>query len=314
MIQTVRGMIDENRIHNTLAHEHFVFGLPGLNGEKDNCFDKETALKNILGQLDLIKDDQVDLIVDPTMIEWGRDPLFLQDISERTGMNIVAATGFYKDEDDTLSFLKSLSYICDLRKWMTDLFVREIEEGMGSTGIRAGIIKVATSLNEIKPLEKTILEAAAIAQSRTDAAVFTHCDRGTMGLQQLDILLENNAGNKKIVIGHQTSNRDLNEVKAIMDRGVLVGFDQFSILSIPGIPNDEEKMRNLLELLKSGYEDHIVLSHDCAFDRMGYVSKSKPRHIDIVYGKVLPFLRENGISETAIRKISRDNLLRVLSF
>ena len=43
-----------------------------------------------------------------------------------------------------------------------------------------------------------------------------------------------------------TSNRDLSEIMELMDAGFCVGFDQFGILSIPGIPDDEEKTENLL--------------------------------------------------------------------
>lgn len=108
-----------------------------------------------------------------------------------------------------------------------------------------------------------------------------------------------------------TGNRDWLEIKRIIDRGVTVAFDQFGILSIPGIPTDGEKRENLLALLKNGCEDRIVLSHDCCFDRMGYVSKSKPRYPDMIFRTVLPWLEQNGIRQSVIQKITRDNLLRV---
>ena len=108
-----------------------------------------------------------------------------------------------------------------------------------------------------------------------------------------------------------TSNRDLSEIMELMDAGFCVGFDQFGILSIPGIPDDEEKTENHLKLLRYGYEDSIVLSHDSYFDRMGYVSSGKPRYPDMIFKQVLPALRENGILDETIGKLTRDNLLKV---
>lgn len=138
------------------------------------------------------------------------------------------------------------------------------------------------------------------------------CDRGTMAKAQAEVMLSMKIPPEKVIIGHMTSCRNLDEIRFVMDRGFTAAFDQFGILSIPGIPDDEEKTANLLALLREGYEDRIVLSHDTMFDRMGYISKSKPRYPDMVYKTILPYLRENGISEDTIRRITRENLLRIL--
>ncbi len=311
MIQTVRGKIKEENIHNTLAHEHLVFGYPGLKGEEDNPYQEETAYENCILRMDMIKRHDVDLIVDPTPFECGRDPLFMKRISQDSDVNIVCATGFYKDEDDRLSILKGMSYTGDLGNDIVLLFIKETDKGIGNSRIKAGIIKTATSYKKITALEQLILESAAKVQYACGIPVYTHCDRGTMATEQCEILLANGADPHKTLIGHQTSNRDLDEIRAIMEKGFLVGFDQFGILSIPDIPNDEEKTENLLQLLKEGYEDHIVLSHDCIFDRMGYVSKSKPRWPDQIYTQIVPILKEKGVDEAVIRKLTRDNLLSI---
>jgi len=310
MIQTVTGLLHEAEVENTLSHEHLVFGKPGFLGDEDNCYSREQAEGHIRAMLGLAKNHRVNLIIDATTIEWGRGPYLMRKMSEETGVHIVCATGFFKDEGDMLAHLKALSYTHNLEEYLKRYFISEITEGIGCTGVRAGVIKAAASLEEIKPLEAVILSAAAHAQEATGVPLLTHCDRGTMGREQVKLLLANGASPQKIIIGHMSSSRNLEEIEEIMDTGVLAAFDQFGIVSIPGIPDDAEKMENLLALLQKGYEDSIVLSHDCCFDRMGYVSKSKPRYPDMVYKHVLPFLRENHISDSAIRKITRDNLLK----
>ncbi|MBS7009432.1 phosphotriesterase family protein [Anaerostipes sp.] len=311
MIQTVTGSLDEKKVKNTLAHEHFVFGKPGIYGDMDNCYDRETAFHNGSHMLKKAGKYDVNLIVDATTIERGRDPFLLKTLSEKTGIYVVCATGFFKDEGELLAFLKSLTYCCDIEEYLKELFVSEIKNGIGSTGVKAGVIKAASSLKEIKPLERMILSAGAEAQKVTGVPLLTHCERGTMGIEQTELLLSRGVNPGKVVIGHMSSSHDMKEVKRIMDKGVYAAFDQFGILSIPEIPSDEEKMEHLLVLLEEGYEDSIVISHDCCFDRMGYVSQSKPRYPDMIFKTVIPFLRRNGISDRIIRKITRDNLLNV---
>ena len=253
----------------------------------------------------------MNLVIDVTTAEWGRDPYLFKRIADMTGCHIICATGFFKDEGDMLAYLKSVSYSENLENWIYNLFVKEIDDGIGQSGIKAGVLKVASSFECIHPLEKVIFMAAARAQRDTGVPLFTHCDRGTMGMEQAKLLKEAGVNPANVVIGHMSSNRDIEEIIRIMEEGYNIGFDQFGILSIPGIPDDEQKSRNLLELLKRGYEDSIVLSHDCIFDRMGYVSKSKPRYPDMVFKKVIPYLKENGISDKTVNKLVRNNLLKI---
>lgn len=311
MIQTVTGVLDEDKVRNTLSHEHFVFGKPGVYGDKGNCYDRETAFLHGLEMLKMTEKYNMNLMVDATTIECGRDPYLLKKLSEETGISVVCSTGFFKDEEETLAYLKALSYCCDLETYMKDLFVSEITKGIGSAGVKAGVIKTASSLGEIKPLEQVIFAAAAEAQKITGVPLLTHCDRGTMGMEQTELLLSLGVDPKKVIIGHMSSSHDIKEVKRIMDKGVYAAFDQFGILSIPGIPSDEEKMEHLLSLLLDGYEDSIVISHDCCFDRMGYVSRSRPRYPDMIFKTVIPYLKKNGISGRSVKKITRDNLLNV---
>ena len=311
MIQTVRGKIKEEDVRNVLPHEHLVFGWPGIKGEKDNVYDEKTAYENCKMRIDMVRQHDVNLIVDPTPIHCGRDPLFMKKIAEDFNVDIVCATGFFKDEDNVLSILKALSYTDDLEKVLRDLYVKELTQGIGDTGIKAGIIKTASSYNRITALEEVLFKSAAEASLKTGVPIYTHCERGTMGLKQCELLLSFGIDPGKALIGHQTSNLDLNEVREILKLGFFIGFDQFGILSIPDIPSDEEKLENLITLLNEGYEDQILLSQDTIFDRMGYVSRSKPRYPDQIYKQVLPALKEKGFAEETLRRLCRENLLKL---
>ncbi len=313
MIQTVTGPCDPDAVRRVLPHEHLAFGDPGMLGDPASCYQRDIAYKNQLSMMAFAQAHEVNLIVDATTIERGRDPRLMRKLSHDAGCSIVCCTGFFKDEGEQLQMLKALSYAADLERWLEELFVCELTQGIGDTGIRAGALKVASSLDEIRPLEQSIMRAAARAQAKVGVPLLTHCDRGTMATAQADLLEAAGADPARTIIGHQTSNRDLEEVCRIARRGFMVAFDQFGILSIPDIPTDEEKMENLLRVIEAGCEDQIVLSHDCVFDRMGYVSKSKPRYPDMVFTRIVPFLRERGVGDITIDKLTRGNLLRAFS-
>lgn len=307
MIQTLNGLVDENKIKNMLFHEHFAFGKMDYKMEQVNNYNRKVAYARYINVIALMKEYHVNFVLDATPIECGRDPMLLKALSQETGMHIVCATGFFKDEGESLAVLKSLSYILDLENFMANLFVKEIQSGIGETGCRAGVIKVATGNNCMTALERSIFISAARAQRSTNVPVITHCERGTMGEEQAELLVDLGVSPQKIVIGHMTSNHSLVIQRKILEKGVFIGYDQFGIESIPDIPKDEEKIQNLIILIKEGFENQILISHDTLYERMGVLSKSKPRLPNLIFEKVIPALHEAGITDVQINKILGDN-------
>src|SRR5687768_6205029 len=73
------------------------------------------------------RDGGVRTIVDLTTLDLGRDIRLLADLARRTGVQIIAATGIWRDIPRAL-FNRSPDEIAAL-------FVREIEQGIKGTGI-----------------------------------------------------------------------------------------------------------------------------------------------------------------------------------
>src|SRR5690625_6115466 len=104
------------------------------------------------------------------------------------------------------------------------MFMKEITDGIATTGIRPGIIKLATSKGEITSYERMFFEAAAKVHQETGIMLLTHTQEGTMGPEQARLLIELGVDPEKIVIGHMCGNTDINYQKKTLETGVKIGF------------------------------------------------------------------------------------------
>ena len=143
---------------------------------------------------------------------------------------------------------------------MTELFVREIHEGIGDTGVRAAILKCATDT------------AGSHTRGRTGPARrrpgpspdrcphhHPHADATrTVGARATTDLGRRGCGPLQVVIGHSGGTLDIGYHEALIANGSFLGFDHFGIGTIP-LADRVESVRLLCE---RGHAGRIVLSHD----------------------------------------------------
>src|SRR5699024_9697311 len=128
-----------------------------------------------------------DSLVDLTPINYGRSPLLLKKIADATGVNILFVTGFHKEEFQP-KWLESMN-----SSQIYDFLANEISNGVTSQHLKPGAMKLGTSLGQITMTEKKVIEVEAEIQKDLRIPIVTHCDQGTMGLEQLEILQKNGA-------------------------------------------------------------------------------------------------------------------------
>ncbi|MGH9204832.1 MAG: phosphotriesterase family protein, partial [Vicinamibacterales bacterium] len=150
LVQTVLGPKKISELGKMLVHEHLVIGWPGWEGDSAFPFNRKEAIKICCDQLDKLKALGVKTFVDPCPNDLGRDVEFMAECAQKTGMNVVCSTGFYK-EDLGGSVFRFRAGFGDVGSEVLELYLKEIEEGIGSTGIKAGLIKCATGEGSIKP-------------------------------------------------------------------------------------------------------------------------------------------------------------------
>jgi phosphotriesterase-related protein len=315
-VETVTGPIAIDQLGKTLIHEHFIFGYPGFQGDVTlGAFNEAEALEQAIGIARLWQSYGVQTVVDPTPNECGRDPLFLKKISEATGLQIICATGYYYEGEGAPPYFKFRQGLGTAEEDIYQMFKTEITEGIAGTGIKPGIIKLASSKDRISDYESMFFRAAARVQQETGIVILTHTQEGTMGPEQAKMLIELGADPSKIIIGHMCGNTDPEYHKAVLDQGVRIGFDRFGIQVLVGAPFDNQRVETLLSLIEQGYEDQILLAHDLVNIWLGRPPVMNEQVTQImenwhpanIFENILPVLREKGVNETQIDKMLGGN-------
>ncbi|WP_099159536.1 phosphotriesterase family protein [Virgibacillus ndiopensis] len=271
-IRTLHGDIHPSKLGITYSHEHIVCRPPYWveQGADDLLLDdKEKSKRDVLD----FKNLGGQAIVDATAVDYGRDVIAVKEIAEETGVTIIGTAGFNK------SFLWDASIPHNIKEvvgdystyyeWidstsineLADFVIREIEEGLEGTGIRGGQVKFGTGYNRITPLEEKTLRAVARAHHETKAPMHSHTEAGTMGLEQVELLKSEGVNLENISFGHMDRNPDPFYHKKMAETGALLSFDGIS--KIKYAP-ESTRINCILELVKNGYEDQILISGDTA--------------------------------------------------
>ena len=165
-------------------------GFPGYDWD-NTSFDRTKELASAVVKLKEIKSLAVSSFVDPCPMELGRDPEFAAECANKSALNVTIATGQYNEALGIPPHFRSLSADA-----IAEVLVREISEGIGNTGIKAGLIKTDTggipglteTATSIGVHEETCLRAAARAHKTTDISTLCHNDEfGPFGRETLEV-------------------------------------------------------------------------------------------------------------------------------
>jgi phosphotriesterase-related protein len=199
------------------------------------------------------------------------------------------------------------------------LFLKEISDGIRDTGIKAGVLKVGTSKGMITDYEKLMLQTAASVQKETGVPIITHTQEGTMGPDQARLLIDAGADPNRIQVGHMSDNIDIDYQEETLKQGVFVSWDRMGLQGLVGCPMDEQRYPVMIELIKKGYADKLMISHDFIITWLGrplnlpeealpLIANWHPTHL---FKNIIPALKEGGVTDAQIKQIIEDNPRRL---
>ncbi|MGH9884470.1 MAG: phosphotriesterase family protein [bacterium] len=261
MIQSVTGPVAPENLGRTLMHEHVLIAYPGWEVDwiRPGITRKE-MLTVAADKIEEMKAEGITAMIDPCPVDLGRDIELLAEVAQRARFTIVAATGLYHEFEGGSPHWKSRAAFGGPQSdAMAELFIKELSDGVGKSGIRPGIIKIATSAGVITDYEKVVLTAAAKASIATNTPITSHTDRGTMGPEQQKFLTDLGVPAHRIIVGHCCGTSDHDYHMKIAKAGSYLGFDRFGL---DVIHPDTERVASLAKLIKRGAVSRVVVSHD----------------------------------------------------
>jgi 5-phospho-D-xylono-1,4-lactonase len=300
VVRTVRGDIAPESLGVTYMHEHLYGFSPSEGTDPDLNLDSEaTATRELL----LLKQAGGQAVVEMSPQDYNRDPLVLKRLSNTTGVHVVMVTGYIKAASaDAFVEHKSVNEI-------TDELLKDVQEGVNGTGIKAGLLKAGSSLNKITANEEKMLRGAARAQRETGALVSTHTEAGTMALEQVALLKEEGVPAEKILIGHMDRKLDYDYHLEVAKTGVTLGFDQFSKEKY--YP-DFQRIAFITKLFKAGYGKQIAISGDLA-RRSDLTSYGGGPGYTFILWRIIPWLRKSGLTQNDIYTLFTETPKRLLA-
>ena len=301
-IRTVCGDISPLDLGVCYPHEHVLCAPPSDVTDRDLEMDSEAAA---LQELTWFKQAGGRALVDMTPADYGRNAPGMKRVSEATGVHIVATTGLHKDKFSA-RIVKDKSV-----DGLADRFTRDVMEGVDGTDIKAGVIKAASSLNTITANEEKVFRAAARAHHLTGAAISTHTEVGTMGLEQIQLLISEGVEPERIMIGHVDRKLEWGYHLTLWKTGVTLSYDQ---ISKEKYAPDSQRVEFILRAVKEGFGKQIVLGGDLARKSYwpSYGTGGGPGLTYILW-RFIPWLRSEGLSEGAIQDLLVHNPARVLA-
>ncbi len=306
-INTVLGPVDTSELGFTLSHEHLATNAAGILRTFPELIDRDGQIVQAKETLKEAYDEGLRTIIDVSTIDLGRDVEMMKEVSQATGVKIVAATGNHLAVPRPFEELPP--------SVIADLYVREIEVGIEGTGVKAGIIKVASDAGGVTPAQEIVLRAAGQASNRTGTPISTHTwspDR--VGDQQVRILKEEGVDLNRVYIGHSNDDANMEYLLGLMDEGVWIGLDRFPGGRRAGTLLWEARTQLAKDLMDAGRTDRIMLSHDHSVPKARYgeqVQKERyeynPDGYNFITRNVLPRLKELGASDADINQVMVEN-------
>lgn len=309
-INTTTGSISPAELGRTLIHEHVLAGYPGWYMDtRLPPFRRADAILRVTEAFARLHAYGIRTVVDPCPTDLGRDIEFCAEISQRSGVTLICTTGVYTEAFGipyTFAHLETSA--------IEEIYIREIEDGIGASGIRAGLIKIATGDGVVSAYERRMLTAATRAAKATGVPLISHTENCSCGHDQIDIVSSEGVAAHRLLVGHCDGRDDHPYQASLAARGAYVGFDRFGL---ENFNSDANRMRNLKQMIDAGFRDRVMVSQDTVNCWLGSVpgvgtaediARILPNWtLTHLFERIFPELLRMGVTQADLDSILLDN-------
>ncbi|MHB1986500.1 MAG: phosphotriesterase family protein [Acidimicrobiales bacterium] len=302
-VETARGPVDCAALGATLMHEHVFILTPDSQLQWSEEWDEEKQRSHAIAKLNELAAAGISTIADPTVDGLGRDVRRIASIQAEVDLNIIVATGVYTYCDVPHFFaFRGPGAIAGLDDPMVDFFVRDIEQGVLGTTVRAGFLKCAIDIHGLTQGVERVLRAVASAHLRTGAPIMVHTHPASKSaLEVRRVLAEEGVATERVLLAHSGDSTDADHLAELAEDGFLLGMDRFGIDTTLDF---EGRVGIVAELCHRGFAANMVLSQDasCYIDWIDPMFRGAlPNwHYLHVVRDVVPALLERGVSQSQV--------------
>ncbi|MEM2841708.1 MAG: aryldialkylphosphatase [Thermoproteota archaeon] len=290
-IRTVLGDINTEVLGLTLSHEHVICDFIGAYRTNKYRYDQEEVLEVMLPYLMEIRQLGVTGFVDCTPAYIGRDEKLLARLSKESNIHILTNTGLYKEP-----FLPR--YVFELPEdEVAKVWIREIEEGINGTDIRAGFIKIAVNPGKIIPIQKKIIRAAVQCSLHTGAPLMCHTGEREAAMGFLKISLQEGIDPNKLIVAHCDSIEDIDCHIKIAKSGAWLGYDGI------GASTFERDVQLIKVILENGLDNRLLLSQDAGWYNVGESRGGKIRGYSFLINSFIPRAIKKGLRQDLVERM-----------
>ncbi len=339
-VMTVSGPVPVESLGVILPHEHLLmaFDWPGLWPDVSHRPDlvwKKVTIEN-LGELRrnycAIRDNALLDSIEEACQEVERfkragggtimevssyglygNPAGLREIALRTGITIIAGTGFYLDQ----TFSDEIQAMTI--EQMYTVMMRDLCDGFPGSGVRAGFIGEVGISPEMTPAEERSLRASARVQHDADVSMNIHIGSG-MRKRAIQILKEEGANFKKISFAH-CDGSSVETIRELAAEGIYVESDCFGNEfyvdngAYDGdwpwyFGDDGRRLGAVKEAIDAGLASHLFFSQDVC-SKMQTVNYGGYGYAHLLEN-ILPMLEYRGVPRETLRSIMTENVARYL--
>jgi phosphotriesterase-related protein len=338
-VVTVTGPIEPRKLGVTLMHEHLFIDSRKFFSEPSSKEDRRRAHQPVtmdkIGWIKAHEEHHLDnlhlddekaaieevlefkkrggsSIVDTTLRGIGRNPLGLKKVAEKSGLNIIAGTGYYTWEAHPKELARKT--VEEIAQEMVD----EIDQGIEGTVVRSGIIGEVGTSHPLEENEKKVVKAAARAQQATGASITVHTGRDECSPWKVACILEaEGATMERVIMGHlDCTTGDMAKLEELARKGCCLEFDRFGSdahFAWSGFdePNDAGRIALVKRLIDRGYVDQVVIALDvCSKVQLKRYGGYGYSHI---VENVTGWMRTKGVTQEQLDKMLVETPRRLLT-
>src|SRR6185436_751478 len=244
----------------------------------------ETALPFIRD----IKAKGVDTFIDCTPAYLGRDAEILKRLSDATGINMLTTTGYYGAVNE--KFVPKHAY-GESAQQLADRWVNEWNKGIEGTSIKPGLIKTSTDKGPLTPMQRKLIQAAAVTHLSTGLTIAVHSGNGDAAFEQLEILKEQGVSPSARIWVHAQNETNKEMHTRAGKLKTWVSFDGVNPETL------QTNLDHLITMKQNDLLEQVLVSQDSGWYNVGEPKGGNFKPYTTIFTQLIPALQQNGFTK-----------------